>query len=62
MSGRYTVNYTESLQEMTKSLAVYDQMIQAKKIEKDELTEFIQKTKLDIKHAKEDSKKSKAIE
>ena len=47
---------------MTKSLAVYDQLLQVKRQEKDDLTVFIAQAKLDIKHKKEDSKKAKASE
>ncbi len=38
-SGRFKVNYTESIKEMTQSLYIFDQLIEVKKQEKEELTQ-----------------------
>ncbi|CDW90194.1 UNKNOWN [Stylonychia lemnae] len=59
---KYTVNYSGSLQEMTKNLVIYDQLCQIKKNEKDELVNLIKQQKLDIKHSKQNARSAIAVE
>jgi hypothetical protein len=60
--GALKVNYTESLHEMTKSLTIYDQLIEVKRTEKDQLIQAIKDMKLELKHTKENTKDYFAVE
>eukprot|EP00347_Sterkiella_histriomuscorum_P008966 403343049 len=60
--SRLTVNYTDSLQEMTKSLVIYDQLLEVKRQEKQDLINHIKQLKLDIKHTKDNHKRARAQE
>jgi hypothetical protein len=47
---------------MTKSLTIYDQLIDVKRSEKDQLIQAIKDMKLELKHTKENTRDHFAVE